>query len=61
MMNMNNSTAADTMRTLLHKWIDLLEESSLPEVEWLLRGYVAGALNRRYREEQQKALTFSNK
>ena len=52
MMNMNN--AADTMRTLLHKWIDLLEESSLPEVEWLLRGYVARVLNRRYREEQQQ-------
>ena len=54
MMNMNNSTAADTMRTTLHKWIDLLEESSLPEVEWLLQGYVARVLNRRYREEQQQ-------
>ena len=54
MMNMNNGAAADTMRTLLHKWIDLLEESSLPEVEWLLKGYVARDLNRRYREGQQQ-------
>jgi hypothetical protein len=53
MMNMNNA-AADTTRTLLHKWIDLLEESSLPEVEWLLKGYVARDLNRSYREGQKQ-------
>lgn len=53
MTNMNNA-AADTMRTLLHKWIDLLEDSSLPEVEWLLKGFVARDLNRRHREGQQQ-------
>lgn len=54
MMNMNNSTAADAMRASLHRWIDLLEESSLPVVEWLLKGCVARDLNRRYREEQKQ-------
>ena len=54
MMNMNNSTTADTMRTSLHKWIDLLGESSLPEVEMILKQYAARELNRRYREEQQQ-------
>lgn len=54
MMNMNNSTTADTMRTSLHKWIDLLDESSLPEVEMILKQYAARDMNRRYREEQQQ-------
>ena len=54
MMNMNNSTAADTMRTSLHKWIDLLDEISLPEVEMILKQYAAIELNRRYMEEQQQ-------
>ena len=51
MMNIN---AADTMRTSLHKWIDLLGESSLPEVEMVLQQYAAIELNRRYKEEQQQ-------
>ena len=55
MMNTKNSTnAADTMRTSLHKWIDLLGESSLPEVEMILKQYAAIELNRRYMEEQQQ-------
>lgn len=54
MLNTKNSTtAADTMRTSLHKWIDLLGESSLPEVEMILKQYAARDMNRRYREEQQ--------
>lgn len=51
MMNIN---AADTMRTSLHKWIDLLDEISLPEVEMILKQYAAIELNRRYMEEQQQ-------
>ena len=51
MMNIN---AADTMRTSLHKWSDLLGESSLPEVEMILKQYAAIELNRRYMEEQQQ-------
>ena len=49
-----NVTTADTMRTSLHKWIDLLGEGSLPEVEMILKQYAARDLNRRYKEEQQK-------
>lgn len=49
-----NVTTADTMRTSLHKWIELLGESSLPEVEMIIKQYVARDLNRRYREEQQQ-------
>jgi hypothetical protein len=42
------------MRASLHKWIDLLGESSLPEVAMILKQYAAIELNRRYMEDQQK-------
>lgn len=55
MMNMNNSTTAPlSERNWLHKWIDLLDGSSLAEVEMILKQYAARDMNRRYREEQQQ-------
>lgn len=48
------ATAANHDRKELHNWIDIIGEASLPEIRWLLQGYVARELNRRYREEQQQ-------
>lgn len=49
-----NMTAATSDRKELHDWIDIIGEDSLPEIRWLLQGFVARELNRRYREEQKQ-------
>ena len=43
-----------TKRKLAHKYIDLIADAHLPEVEMILQQYAAIELNRRYMEEQQQ-------
>lgn len=41
-----------TQRKLAHKYIDLISDAHLPEVEMILQQYAAIELNRKHQQEQ---------
>ena len=41
-----------TQRKLAHKYIDLISDAHLPEVEMILQQYAAIVLNRKHQQEQ---------
>lgn len=50
---MNNATEqALPLREMIHRLVEVIDESDLDTVKWLVQPYAARALNKRYKEEQ---------